>query len=259
MGAERARPPRAGGARAVRRARLRADDRGRDRRAGRADRAHVLPPLHRQARGALRRRRASCRSSSSATLACAPASAAPIDAVGLRARGSGRGCSRSRRTFARQRQAVIAANAELQERELIKLAALARRWPARCASAASQSRRRASSPRRASPCSGWPSSAGSTIPRNGISRGSSGVARRAQGRDRRDVRLCPGPGAEPERGSRLPSGCDFSSKRPPQRRHRGARRPWQDHPRRRDALADRRLPRRPGRGRADHGQRRSGA
>ena len=34
-------------------------------------------------------------------------------------------CFQERREFARQRQAVIAANAELQERELIKLASLA--------------------------------------------------------------------------------------------------------------------------------------
>ena len=37
-----------------------------------------------------------------------------------------RRCSSERRDFARRRQAVIAANAELQERELIKLAALGR-------------------------------------------------------------------------------------------------------------------------------------
>ena len=34
-------------------------------------------------------------------------------------------CSQERRDYARQRQAVIAANAELRERELIKLASLA--------------------------------------------------------------------------------------------------------------------------------------
>ena len=54
----------------------------------------------------------------------APASAAPIDAVaaGLRAGGE---VLQQRREFARQRQAVIVASAELQERELIKLASLA--------------------------------------------------------------------------------------------------------------------------------------
>ncbi|MFZ1993043.1 MAG: TetR family transcriptional regulator [Solirubrobacteraceae bacterium] len=54
----------------------------------------------------------------------APASAAPIDAVaaGLQAGGE---VLQERRDFARQRQAVIAASAELRERELIKLASLA--------------------------------------------------------------------------------------------------------------------------------------
>ena len=39
----------------------------------------------------------------------------------------------SRRDLARQRQAVIAANPELRERELAKLADYARRWPPPCA------------------------------------------------------------------------------------------------------------------------------
>jgi AcrR family transcriptional regulator len=54
----------------------------------------------------------------------APASAAPIDAVaaGLQAGGK---VLQERRDFSRQRQAVIAASAELRERELIKLASLA--------------------------------------------------------------------------------------------------------------------------------------
>jgi AcrR family transcriptional regulator len=54
----------------------------------------------------------------------APASAAPIDAVaaGLQAGGE---VLQERREFARRRQAVIAASAELQERELIKMASLA--------------------------------------------------------------------------------------------------------------------------------------
>ncbi|MGB9185740.1 MAG: hypothetical protein WCB67_16930 [Solirubrobacteraceae bacterium] len=54
----------------------------------------------------------------------APASAAPINAVaaGLDAAAA---VLQERRDAARQRQAVIAANPELQERELIKLAALA--------------------------------------------------------------------------------------------------------------------------------------
>jgi AcrR family transcriptional regulator len=57
------------------------------------------------------------------TVAGAPGSAAPIDAVavGLEAAGALLGELRGR-AFARQRQRVIAANTELRERELIKLA-----------------------------------------------------------------------------------------------------------------------------------------
>jgi AcrR family transcriptional regulator len=57
-------------------------------------------------------------------VAAAPAPAAPIEAVaaGLEAAGV---ALEQRREFARQRQAVINANAELRERELIKLATLA--------------------------------------------------------------------------------------------------------------------------------------
>src|SRR5262245_7540340 len=55
------------------------------------------------------------------TVAGAPDSAAPIDAVaaGLEAAGA---LLQGRRGSARQRQRVIAANAELRERELLKLA-----------------------------------------------------------------------------------------------------------------------------------------
>jgi AcrR family transcriptional regulator len=58
------------------------------------------------------------------TVASQPDSLAPIDtmAVALEAAGA---LLQERREFARQRQAVIAANAGLQERELIKLASLA--------------------------------------------------------------------------------------------------------------------------------------
>src|SRR5580658_3651572 len=57
-------------------------------------------------------------------VAAAPAPAAPIEAVaaGLAAAGA---ALEQRREFARRRQAVINANAELRERELIKLATLA--------------------------------------------------------------------------------------------------------------------------------------
>ena len=58
------------------------------------------------------------------TVASAPDSAAPIDAVASALETAG-AVLQERRENARQRQAVIAANAELQERELIKLASLA--------------------------------------------------------------------------------------------------------------------------------------
>jgi AcrR family transcriptional regulator len=58
------------------------------------------------------------------TLASTPDSAAPIDAVAAAFEAAG-ALLQERRDYAWQRQAVIAANAELQERELIKLASLA--------------------------------------------------------------------------------------------------------------------------------------
>ena len=58
------------------------------------------------------------------TVAGAPDSAAPIDAVAAAVEAAGI-LLQERRESARQRQAIIAANAELRERELIKLAALA--------------------------------------------------------------------------------------------------------------------------------------
>jgi AcrR family transcriptional regulator len=58
------------------------------------------------------------------TLASAPDSAAPIDAVAAALEAAG-ALLQERGEYARQRQTVIAANAELQERELIKLASLA--------------------------------------------------------------------------------------------------------------------------------------
>jgi AcrR family transcriptional regulator len=54
----------------------------------------------------------------------APDSVAPIDAVGAALEAAG-ALLQQRREYARQRQAIIAANTELQERELIKLASLA--------------------------------------------------------------------------------------------------------------------------------------
>ena len=58
------------------------------------------------------------------TLASAPDSAAPIDAIAAALQAAG-ALFEERREYARQRQTVIAANAELRERELIKLASLA--------------------------------------------------------------------------------------------------------------------------------------
>ena len=54
----------------------------------------------------------------------APESAAPIEAVAVALEAAG-AVLQQRREFSRQRQKIIAANAELQERELIKLASLA--------------------------------------------------------------------------------------------------------------------------------------
>src|SRR5947209_8083763 len=58
------------------------------------------------------------------TVARAPDTAAPLDAVAAALEAAG-ALLQERREFARQRQTIIAANAELQERELIKLATLA--------------------------------------------------------------------------------------------------------------------------------------
>jgi AcrR family transcriptional regulator len=54
----------------------------------------------------------------------APASVAPIDAVAVALEAAG-ALFQERRGLSRERQAVIAANADLRERELIKLASLA--------------------------------------------------------------------------------------------------------------------------------------
>ncbi|MCU1492976.1 MAG: regulatory protein TetR [Acidimicrobiaceae bacterium] len=58
------------------------------------------------------------------TVASAPDSVAPIDAVAAALEAAG-AVLQERRESARQRQTIIVANAELQERELIKLASLA--------------------------------------------------------------------------------------------------------------------------------------
>ena len=55
----------------------------------------------------------------------APASATPIDAISVGLQAAGAIFDAERRPHSRQRQSVIDANPELQERELIKLASLA--------------------------------------------------------------------------------------------------------------------------------------
>ena len=94
MAAERARPPGAGGDGALPRARVRADHGRGDRRAGRAHRAHVLPPLRRQARGPVRRRGRAAGAARQHGVA-APPTAAPIDAVAAAPGGRRRRCSTS--------------------------------------------------------------------------------------------------------------------------------------------------------------------
>jgi len=59
------------------------------------------------------------------TVASAPDSAAPIDAIAAALQTAAADIFQQRREYSRQRQAIIAANAELRERELIKLASLA--------------------------------------------------------------------------------------------------------------------------------------
>ncbi len=95
------------------------------------------------------------------TLAGTPDSAPPIDAVAaaLAAAGDLLG---QRREYSRTRQAVIAANPDLQERELIKLAALSSRSRTHCASAESLTRPPASLPRSGSRRSRSRSNVGST-------------------------------------------------------------------------------------------------
>src|SRR4029077_12101871 len=57
--------------------------------------------------------------------ASAPTSASPIDAVTAALMAAGDVFNDERRSYSRERRAVIAANAELLERELIKMASLA--------------------------------------------------------------------------------------------------------------------------------------
>ena len=90
----------------------------------RTDRANVLPVLRRQAGGAVLGRGRAAGASRGRRRRRAADSAAPIDAVAAALDAAG-ALLQERREFARQRQTVIAANTELRERELIKLASLA--------------------------------------------------------------------------------------------------------------------------------------
>jgi AcrR family transcriptional regulator len=58
-------------------------------------------------------------------VAGAPSSAAPLEAVAAGLLAAGAAFNNERRDYSRRRQSIIAANAELRERELIKLAAIA--------------------------------------------------------------------------------------------------------------------------------------
>lgn len=58
-------------------------------------------------------------------VATAPTPASPIDAVAAALMAAGDAFNEERRNYARERRSVIAANAELRERELIKMASLA--------------------------------------------------------------------------------------------------------------------------------------
>ncbi len=60
-----------------------------------------------------------------AAFAGAPASAAPLDAIAAGLEAASAVFSPERRELARQRQAIIAGNSELQEREMLKRASLA--------------------------------------------------------------------------------------------------------------------------------------
>ena len=123
MGARRARAAAAGGARALRRAGIRTDHGGGDRGASGTHRANVLPALRRQARGSVRRRRRAGRAPRQDRCQSARGRC-PDRGGGSRYRSRRRlhpGRGRARATA----PGIIAASAELQERELIKLASLA--------------------------------------------------------------------------------------------------------------------------------------
>ena len=77
-------------------------------------------------------------------------------------------------------------------------------------------------------------------------------AGRRSSRSRGRPTTAPSTPAAPQRFLLASEGARHS-RRPPQRRHRRPRRPRQDDPRRRHALAVRRLPRQPGRRRSRHG------
>ena len=114
-----------------------------------ADKREVLFAGGERAAGAARR-----------TVAARARRRAPLDAVAPASTPSPRFFG-DRRDSRPARQSVIDSNAELQERELIKMAAIARRSRMRCGSAACRSRRPASRRRRRSRRSASRSRAGS--------------------------------------------------------------------------------------------------
>ena len=133
LGAREPRPARAGRARALRRARVREDHGRGDRQGGRADRADVLPPLRRQARGAVRGRGRIQELLVSAVAAC-PMPPPPIDAVAAASRPPAP-CSRSAVTRPAapggHRREPGAAGARADQARVTRLGARRRAAPAR--------------------------------------------------------------------------------------------------------------------------------
>ena len=115
-------PACAGGPGAVPGTRVRPDHHGRDRRSGRCQRAHVLPALPGQARGALRRRGRPARRTDAGRGRCAD-SLAPLEILLCAFRVAGR-ILEDNRPFSEPRLEVIAATPALRERELAKAASL---------------------------------------------------------------------------------------------------------------------------------------
>ncbi len=102
-----------------------------------------------------------------AGVVAAPAGAGPLEAVGAGLAEAAAMLGEFRRDLSAQRQAVIAANPELRERELAKLADYAAAVAATLRSAAWANRTRRWQRRRGRPSSVWPSNDGQAEPMNG--------------------------------------------------------------------------------------------